>query len=54
VIGSIRVTGGTAVRPSQPTLELMVSEPSPVDEVLDGLGSALARWLRSKLSRRRR
>lgn len=52
MIDSIRFSGGTAVRPSRPTLRLMVSEPSPVDEVLDGLGSALGRWLRSKLRRR--
>jgi hypothetical protein len=51
MIDSIRFSGGSPVRPSRPTLRLMISEPSPVDEVLDGLGSALGRWLRSKLRR---
>ena len=40
----------TAPPPSGPTLRHMVSEPTAVDEVLDGLGTALGRWLRLKLA----
>jgi hypothetical protein len=36
--------------PSGPILRHMVSQPSEVDEVLDGLGTALSRWLRLKLA----
>jgi hypothetical protein len=47
---SILFPSETALPPSRPTLTHMVSEPSAVDEVLDGLGTALGRWLRAKLA----
>jgi hypothetical protein len=38
--------------PLRRRLWLHAPSSSPVDEVLDGLGSALGRWLRTKLTRR--